>query len=282
MRAAFSTLVAGLASANPGGPPGELPIPLRAAPLHIIALAAGLTASAALLRRFAPSKHRHVRASAILFAVFLVAVVTGETFAALHWPLYASRTLWVATLVESFLVINLVTSGFFDLALIVVRLQPASIVSDMLIGCAYVVALIHEMHVAGVNITGIVTTGAVVSGVVGLSLAPTLGNILGGVALQLDHSISEGDWLQLDANTQGRVKAIHWRHTVVETRNWGFTIIVPNATLLSPNVMILGKRTDQPVKRRYWVYFNVDFRYVPSEVIAAVNKARSTRVRSQT
>ncbi|MEI8256285.1 MAG: cyclic nucleotide-binding domain-containing protein, partial [Deltaproteobacteria bacterium] len=75
-----------------------------------------------------------------------------------------------------------------------------------------------------------------------------------------------------DATTQGRVKSIRWRHTVVETRNWD-TIIVPNVTLLSSNIVILGKRADAPRQRRYWIFFNVDFRHAPADVIEVVTQA---------
>jgi len=96
--------------------------------------------------------------------------------------------------------------------------------------------------------------------------------VLGGIALQLDDSIHVGDWLQLPTGQQGKVKAIRWRHTVVETRNWD-TVIVPNASLLNENILILGEREDQPTQHRMWVYFNVDFRYSPEEVINVVEDA---------
>ncbi|TMA30682.1 MAG: mechanosensitive ion channel, partial [Deltaproteobacteria bacterium] len=113
---------------------------------------------------------------------------------------------------------------------------------------------------------------AVVTVVLGLSLQATLGNVLGGIALQLDDSIHVGDWVQLPSGQQGKVSAIRWRHTVVETRNWD-TIVVPNASLLGENIIILGQRQDQPVQHRMWVYFNVDFRYSPEEVINVVEDA---------
>jgi CRP-like cAMP-binding protein len=118
----------------------------------------------------------------------------------------------------------------------------------------------------------VVATSAIVSGVLALSLQATLGNILGGIALQLDNSISQGDWIQLPDGTQGKVRAIHWRHTVVETRNWD-TLIVPNANLLAANILILGKRDGAPIQHRMWVYFNVDFRHSPSRVIDVVRAA---------
>jgi CRP-like cAMP-binding protein len=112
----------------------------------------------------------------------------------------------------------------------------------------------------------------VVTVVLGLSLQATLGNVLGGIALQLDDSIHVGDWLQLANGQQGKVKAIRWRHTVVETRNWD-TVIVPNSSLLNDHIVILGEREDQPTQHRMWVYFNIDFRYSPDEVIRVVEDA---------
>jgi CRP-like cAMP-binding protein len=111
--------------------------------------------------------------------------------------------------------------------------------------------------------------------VLALSLQATLGNVLGGVALQLDGSVHVGDWVQLADGTQGRVTAIRWRHTVVETRNWD-TIVVPNANLLAQNLVILGKRSGKPVQHRMWVYFNVDFRFAPSHVVDVVRDALCT------
>jgi CRP-like cAMP-binding protein len=57
---------------------------------------------------------------------------------------------------------------------------------------------------------------------------------------------------------------------VIETRDWD-TMIVPNSNILGSNITILGKREGQPVQHRMWVYFNVDFRYSPSNVVDAVN-----------
>ena len=101
--------------------------------------------------------------------------------------------------------------------------------------------------------------------------------MLGGIALQLDDSIHVGDWLQLPSGQQGKVKAIRWRHTVVETRNWD-TVIVPNSALLNDNIVILGEREDQPTQHRMWVYFNVDFRYSPEEVINVVEDALQSTI----
>ena len=241
-------------------------------PVRALLTALGLVVLAALLRRFQPKRRRRIKHTLILFGLNLLhglLALVLDRFGAPHWGAIAS------SLGEFFATVTILNLGVvlvFDLLVPTVTSEVPSIVADLVIGAGYLVAAFHALHEAEVNLSSLIATSAVISGVLGLALAPTIGNILGGVALQLDNSIHVGDWVQLDANTQGKVKEIRWRHTVVETRNWD-TIIVPNAVLLAGNIMILGKRTEQPVQRRYWVYFNVDFRYAPSDVIAVVNSA---------
>jgi small-conductance mechanosensitive channel len=70
------------------------------------------------------------------------------------------------------------------------------------------------------------------------------------------------------------VKEVGWRHTAIETRNWD-TVFIPNSRLMREEVTVLGRQAINPdvVQHRQWVYFNVDFRYAPGEVIATVERA---------
>ncbi|MBU1776093.1 MAG: cyclic nucleotide-binding domain-containing protein, partial [Gammaproteobacteria bacterium] len=96
----------------------------------------------------------------------------------------------------------------------------------------------------------------------------TLGNILGGLALQLDNSIEVGDWIKVD-DISGRVVDIRWRSTLVETRNWE-TVVFPNSQLMKNKFMVLGRRTDQPVQWRRWVWFSVGLDVPPTRVVSVV------------
>src|SRR5262249_38071107 len=107
--------------------------------------------------------------------------------------------------------------------------------------------------------------------VIGLSFQDTLGNIVGGLAVQLDNTLRVGDWIKL-GDTQGRVVEIRWRYTAIETRNWE-TAIIPNSQLVKGQVLVLGRRSGQPVQWRRWVYFEVDLSAAPTEVIAAIESA---------
>jgi small-conductance mechanosensitive channel len=119
------------------------------------------------------------------------------------------------------------------------------LVTDLSVGAGYVVVTFGLLKSSNVELTGLLTTSAVVSAVLALSLQSTLGNVIGGVAMQLDGSIHAGDWIQLENGRQGLVKQIRWRHTVLETRDWG-TLIVPNATLLSSQILVLQRRLPLP------------------------------------
>jgi small-conductance mechanosensitive channel len=238
-------------------------------------LGGGLLVVAFLVNRFAPHRRRRLRYALVLYVLFLV--TWAAALGLRHVPAagaaaWAEHVQLVSDLLGSFTLVNLVVLTIFDVALPAVGFSTVAITGDIIVGFAYVFAGVGALKSAGVSPASVVTTSAVVSGVLALSLQTTLGNILGGVALQLDGSVHVGDWIQLPDATQGKVVAIRWRHTVVETRNWD-TVIVPNANLLAQNIIILGKRADKPIQHRMWVYFNVDFRYPPTRVIDVVRDA---------
>jgi CRP-like cAMP-binding protein len=92
---------------------------------------------------------------------------------------------------------------------------------------------------------------------------------MAGLALQIDQSVRVGDWVKVGDHS-GRVSEIRWRSTSVETRNWE-TLVVPNSLLVRNQFLVLGRRHDAPEYWRRWVYFNVDFRFAPGDVISAVD-----------
>jgi CRP-like cAMP-binding protein len=110
-----------------------------------------------------------------------------------------------------------------------------------------------------------------VTAVIGFSLQDTLGNIMGGMALQMERSIRVGDWIRVDRQ-EGQVKEISWRVTSIETRDWD-TVVIPNSVLMKGQVTVLGRRVGSPYQHRQTLFFNVDFRYAPTDVIDAVETA---------
>jgi small-conductance mechanosensitive channel/CRP-like cAMP-binding protein len=240
-------------------------------------LGAAVVFVAFLVNRFAPHKRRRLRHTLLLYALFAIAIGASRAMDHMRSPVleaWSDHVRLFGNLLSAFTFVNIVALAVFDVALPALGISLVAITGDLVVFGAYLFAALGVMKASGVTPSSVVTTSAVVSGVLALSLQTTLGNVIGGVALQIDGSVHVGDWLQLADGQQGKVIAIRWRHTVIETRNWD-TIVVPNANLLAQNILIIGKRAGKPLQHRMWVYFNVDFRYPPSQVIDAVSDALS-------
>ena len=221
-----------------------------------------------------PNQRLRIRAALLLFLLAIVGLLVVATLAN-NGVLTTSRLYlwldWAALFCLWIAIVNVASVLIFDIILNGLRLRPPRILRDLLLALGYLVVGITLLSIPRVDITGIVATSAVLTAVIGLSFQDTLGNMMGGMALQMERAISVGDWIRVD-NQEGMVKDIRWRHTAIETRNWD-TIVIPNSALMKSQVTVLGRRTGQPRQHRQWVYFNVDFRYSPAEVIDIVEGA---------
>jgi small-conductance mechanosensitive channel len=239
-------------------------------------IAPGVIVAALILFFYVPAERARIKTSVLLFGLsfaglLAIAILLTYGVAPDHIAYRSAR--WASLLVESIAIINLVSVFLFDLALDAIRIRPPRILRDLLLASAYLVIGFILLSRSGFDLTGIVATSAVITAVIGFSLADTLGNIMGGMALQMEHTINVGDWVRID-QVEGRVKEIRWRQTSIETRDWD-TVVFPNSFLMRGRVTLIGHRTGEPRKHRQWVYFNVDFRYPPTDVIRIVNLALS-------
>jgi CRP-like cAMP-binding protein/small-conductance mechanosensitive channel len=240
--------------------------------LPLAIFAAVIVALAAITRLVPGASRRRLRRSVRLYAVYVLVSSAIVALALAGQGEIAFGFTLAGDLLRVLLIINLSALAVFDLLLPLARWDYPDILHDLTVGAAYAVAIGWLMHHTGVNLTSIIATSAVVTAVIGLSLQATLGNIVGGIALQVDDSIQEEDWIEFENKQQAQVKKIRWRHTVLETRD-SDTLIVPNGVLMSQPIKVLGKRDGELVPHRQWVYFCVDFRFSPGEVIGAVNQA---------
>ncbi len=229
---------------------------------------------AAVLYALVPVERTRIRNAALLFGVsfcgLLAAAALLSSGAAQNGSLYR-WTRWASVFICGIAIVNLASVLVFDVILDAVRLKPPRIMRDLLLAFTYIVIALTLLSQSGVDLTGIVATSAVITAVIGFSLQDTLGNIMGGMALQMERTIGVGDWVKIDQH-EGRVKEIRWRQTSIETRNWD-TIVIPNSVLMKGQVTILGRRAGEAKQHRMWVHFNVDFRYPPTDVIDAIEAA---------
>ncbi len=260
----------------------EAPAPL--APGHDYHLATGVSVAflvpavvvaVSLINRFAPKKRRHVRDTTVAALLYVFTYGVSWALELAGAPPAATVARELSEFLGIIAAINLGVLVLFDVGLSALHVSFAPFLASLMVVLGDVAAVVFTLRHLGVELSSILATSALLSTVTAFSLQGTLANIVGGLALQVDDSIHVGDWVQLENGRQGKVREIRWRFTVIETRDWD-TIIVPNSTVLSSNMIILGKREGQPVQHRMWVYFNVDFRYSPVDVIEAVNTGLQT------
>lgn len=225
-----------------------------------------------LVVRRMPEHHQlSLRSAGMLVLLHIAATTVGALQSSLGYvPV-------IADLVSmAFLLLALVGLGItvvFRVALPRIGLSLPRILIDLVTAVGIVVVFIVVGKRAGFSVAGIITTSAVLTAVIGLALQDTLGNVMGGLSVQMDKSIQVGDWIALGRDQPvGRVTEIRWRYTAIETRNWE-TVIIPNGTIVKSQVMILGRRMGEPLQWRRQLDFYVDFRTPPTDVINAVESA---------
>ncbi len=173
----------------------------------------------------------------------------------------------VAQVAVAWAVIGTVGMVAFDL--VGHRFRVAKILRDLSVTIASAVAMVVLLSRSGVNFLSIITTSAVLTAVIGLALQDTLGNLLSGIALQLESSIGIGDWIRLDERPIGKVQEIRWRSTVIRTKNDDL-VIIPNGLFAKGVITIFNK---DGLENRRWVYFNVHLRHPPNLVQQLVRDA---------
>jgi small-conductance mechanosensitive channel len=238
-------------------------------------LVLGFVVAALALSALIPTERRRIRVATLLFLLAVVGFFVAASL--LYYGSDADKSTayrwvrWAALFIQCVAIINLSSVVVFDVLLGAVHLKPPRILRDLLIAFTYIIVAITLLSRSGVDLTGIVATSAVITAVVGFSLQDTLGNVMGGMALQMERTIGVGDWIRVDQQ-EGQVVEIRWRQTSIETRNWD-TVVIPNSVLMKGNVLLLGRRLGAPRQHRQWVYFNVDFRYAPTDVVETVETA---------
>jgi len=240
----------------------------RAETLPVLVMAMGMVL---LLLHFRKEDHNSIINTMIFFLVCVAGQFVSSLIYALEFTKAATILYEVFIIGGGIAVIRLWGSLIFRIVLPMARLTPPRIAEDIFVIIGYIALFLVRLRYAGLDLGSILATSAMITAVVAFSMQDTLGNILGGLALQLDNSIEIGDWIKVD-DISGRVVDIRWRSTLVETRNWE-TVVFPNSQLMKNKFMVLGRRTDQPVQWRRWVWFNVGLDVSPTRVISVVEDA---------
>ncbi len=233
----------------------------------ILYLLVGLVVGGGLLRVLAPEERGRLRGLVLILGLCLLLLPAAAALRVSGDPAHP-QVVAALFLLEALAVVGLAAGFLFAVLLPRLGLHAPRILRDVLVAAAAVVTFFVVASRSGFNVSGLIATSTVLTAVIGLSLQDTLGNLMAGMALQMDQSVRVGQWIKM-GDLSGRVTEMRWRATSVETRNWE-TLVIPNSVLVKNQFLVLGQRGGQAASWRRWVHFNVDFRYAPTDVIAAV------------
>jgi len=214
------------------------------------------------------------KATLRIFAVYLAAIVLrAASFMADHLGQHDSAAILVllARVLVGVVVLNLTVAFLFDLILRSFHMQPPRLARDLVLGIGYIAVVLILFIMYDVDMAGIIATSAVITGVIGFSLQDVLGNVMSGLALQIDRSIVPGDTIRI-GEVQGVVRDINWRRVSIESFD-GDLYIVPNSKFVHDEVIVAGKRWQGSVQRRRSVTFDVDANHAPARIIELVSAA---------
>lgn len=218
-----------------------------------------------------PRDRASTRNALVLLVICAVAQVADSLIDSAGRRTVASIVADVASVTVGAVLIRLTGILLFRVLLPAARILPARIVEDLVTAVVTVAWGLVWLRMAGVDLASLITTSAAITAVIAFSMQETLGNVLGGVVLQLDQSIRVGDWVKVD-DVSGRVAEIRWRHTAIETRNRE-TVVVPNGWLVKNRFTVIGSRADPETRWRRWVYFDIDIGCAPPAVCETLVKS---------
>lgn len=234
-------------------------------------LLGGALLLSALLSRLPASGRTTLKHSLLFLVCWLGLDAVAVFFAWQGQVLIAAGVHQVALLGLGLVLIRLAGLAVFRQLLPALKVQTPRILEDIVVIAGYLLWAMIRLSATGVELSSLVATSAVITAVLAFAMQDTLGNILGGLALQLDNSLEIGDWVKLD-ELSGRVVEIQWRYTAILTRN-GEKVVVPNSQLMKGKFSVIGDRDLGVAGWRRWIWFNVDYSVNPSLVSGAVERA---------
>jgi len=211
-----------------------------------------------------PAERGRVKAG-IFFAGAYLVMVLG--FALLRRPLPApAQHDWLrvaAILLLCFAVVIAASLLLFDVAL--KRREMPRILRDLVQGIAYFITAAFVLTRSGLDVTRVFTASVLTTAVLGLALQDTLGNVMAGLALQLERDFEIGDWINVGDRANpivGRIREVRWRATTIITKN-GDLMLIPNSAITRAMITNFSRPTGA---HRQWVNVRVHFRHPPARV----------------
>ncbi|HOY02765.1 MAG TPA: hypothetical protein PLV36_14845, partial [Zoogloea sp.] len=159
-----------------------LPFLSPEAPFAILLMLVG----AALVLRPLQAWRRSLMNTGVFFAACLAGDLLAGLLAGQFQPAALRWLREMAVFGEGLAVIRYLGLALFIVVLPQMRVHISGILADILVIIGYVAWAFLRLNLAGVEFSHLFATSAVLTAVVAISMQDTLGNLLGGLALQMD------------------------------------------------------------------------------------------------
>jgi small-conductance mechanosensitive channel/CRP-like cAMP-binding protein len=234
-------------------------------PLPVVAISL-LTLLLVLRFRVAAEERGRVKAGIFFAGAYLVALAALGA----RLPVGPGEHTWARVLTLLLFSFGAVlTAGLLLFDVVLARRELPRILRDLIHAVAYLITAAVVLTRSDVDVTKVFTASVLTTAVIGLALQETLGNIMAGLALQLERDFEIGDWVKIDDRITGRVREVRWRATTVVTKN-GDLVLVPNGVVARSLITNFSRPT---TAHRQWVTIRVHFRHPPGRVRAIVEEA---------
>ena len=224
---------------------------------------------AIFFRGVRPGEYRALRVTWGLWGLALIALVAVTGLRG--YPVLAGTASEVAIVLAGLSAIHLLATVAFRVVLPRLGFGFPRIAHDLTFTGLSLAWMLLCLRMSGVDPTQLFATSAVITAVLAFAMQDTLGNVLGGVTLQLDNSLRVGDWVKVD-DVSGRVTDVHWRFTAIETRNREL-VILPNSWLMKNRFTVLRSLEGEPFAWRRAVHFNIVVTADPETVLRALERS---------
>lgn len=107
---------------------------------------------------------------------------------------------------------------------------------DILIFIILAIVILVTLRIEfGFKLTGIITSSAILSAIIGLALQDTLSNIISGIVLHIEKPFKIGDWIKV-GEKEGEIVEVSWRATRLRTLDGNY-IVIPNTNISKETIL---------------------------------------------
>lgn len=199
-----------------------------------------------------------------LIILYLITRIIALISRDLNWATEWTPWIQVASVVIlSWAIARLTFFLFIELPLRLRKKEELpNITRDLILLTCYAILFVIVLRFkSNINLTGIMTTSAVLTVVVGFAAQTTLSSLISGLILQIERPFGLGDWIKL-GEKQGRVVGITWKSTRLLTRE-KILVYIPNAEITNKSFSNYSRPNRTLVAR---VYIGIEYGAPPNTV----------------